>query len=229
MTISNLKKDTKTYLIGIWNTNFWQILMIFLLLDINCIARFEHPCLLNLGHFRPLFFAIWRIFLIHLNRRILPPRTAGVPPGISWAACVSRVNKCEAVVWSVCFSQHILRLLNWWIGLTNQPSQQAQKHGPACLLGRFPKTLTWVVTEHRGSARCISARNIKKNISKIFFFRIWFTFYLAFYRKIELDKNNLELSGLKGLLKVATHENLQISCIFASKLTFYRMICSGWN
>ena len=49
-------------LIGIWNTNFWQILMIFLLLDINCIARFEHPGLLNLGHFWLQFFKKWRIF-----------------------------------------------------------------------------------------------------------------------------------------------------------------------
>ena len=48
-------------LIGVWNTKFWQILMIFQLLYINYTAWFNHPGLLNLGHLWPLFFVEWRI------------------------------------------------------------------------------------------------------------------------------------------------------------------------
>ena len=59
---SNLKKDEITYLNGVWNTIFWQILMIFMLLDFNYTAWFDHPGLLNLGHFWPLFFVEWPIF-----------------------------------------------------------------------------------------------------------------------------------------------------------------------
>ena len=69
---SNLKKDTKTYLYGIWNTNFWQILMIFLLLDFNKTAWFDHPGLLNLGHFWPLFFMEWQINEVAQFLYILP-------------------------------------------------------------------------------------------------------------------------------------------------------------
>ena len=73
-----MKKDDITYLFGVWNTIFWHFLRIFLLSDLNYTAWFDHPGLLNLGHFRPLFFAKWRIFLIQINRHILPPRTAGI-------------------------------------------------------------------------------------------------------------------------------------------------------
>ena len=62
------------------NTNFWQILMIFVLLDLNYTAWFDHPGLLNLGHFRPIFFIKWWIYLIQINRCILPPRT----PDVRW-------------------------------------------------------------------------------------------------------------------------------------------------
>ena len=69
---SNLEKDAKTYLFGVWNTNFWQILMIFLLLDFNKTAWFDHPDLLNLGHFWPLFFMEWQINEVAQFLYILP-------------------------------------------------------------------------------------------------------------------------------------------------------------
>ena len=64
INISNSKneKNAFTYLFGVWNTIFWQILMIFLLLDVDFIAWFDHPGLWNIGHLWPLFFAKWRIF-----------------------------------------------------------------------------------------------------------------------------------------------------------------------
>ena len=69
---SNLEKYAKTYLFGVWNTNFWQILMIFLLLDFNKTAWFDHPGLLNLGHFWPLFFMEWQINEVAQFLYILP-------------------------------------------------------------------------------------------------------------------------------------------------------------
>ena len=57
-------------------TIFWQILMIFLLLELNYTTWFDHPGLLNLGHFWPQFFVERRIFRSQRSRRIIPHRVS---------------------------------------------------------------------------------------------------------------------------------------------------------
>ena len=50
--------------------------MIFLLLELNYTTWFDHPGLLNLGHFWPQFFVERRIFRSQRSRRIIPHRVS---------------------------------------------------------------------------------------------------------------------------------------------------------